>query len=260
MIAAILQARMSSTRLPGKVLAPVLGRPMLARQLERLARARRLDRLVVATSTDPGDDPLAALCAELGTACFRGSLDDVLDRFHGALADTGATHAVRLTADCPLTDPALIDALVDFHVAGGYDYASNCVRPTFPDGLDAEILRVDVLERAWREARDPVEREHVTQYVVKRPAVFRIGGLENDEDLSALRWTVDEPADLEFVRAVYAELHPADPAFGWRDVLALVRRRPEIAALNQGFRRNEGLERSAAAAARTSEGGGPPRV
>ena len=117
-----------------------------------------------------------------------------------------------------------------------------------------------MLERAWREARDPLEREHVTQYVVKRPEAFRIGGLENDEDLSALRWTVDEPADLEFVRAVYAELHPANPAFGWRDVLALVRRRPEIAALNRGFRRNEGLERSAAPAARPSEGGGAPRV
>ena len=234
MIAALLQARMSSNRLPGKVLAPVLGRPMIARQLERLARATRLDRLVVVTSTDPGDDALAAFCTELGVACFRGALDDVLDRFHAALAGLRADHCVRLTADCPLADPGLIDALVDFHLAGDYEYSSNCERRTYPDGLDAEILRVDVLDRAWREARDRPDREHVTTYVRRQPGVFRIGGLENNEDLGALRWTVDTPADLEFVRRVYAELHPQNPAFGWRDVLALVRSRPEIAGINDG--------------------------
>ena len=234
MIAALLQARMSSTRLPGKVLEPVLGRPMIARHLERLARAKRLDRIVVVTSTDPGDDPLAALCADLGVDCFRGSLDDVLDRFHAALAGLGASHCVRLTADCPLADPALIDSLVDFHLAGGFEYSSNCERRTYPDGLDAEIVRVDVLERAWREAKEKSDREHVTTFIRRQPQRFRIGGMENDEDLGALRWTVDDPADLEFVRRVYAELHPANPAFGWRDVLDLVRRRPDVAAINGG--------------------------
>jgi len=164
--------------MPGKVLAPLLGRPMIARHLERLARATRLDRMVVVTSTDPGDDALAALCAELGVECFRGSLDDVLDRFHAALAGLGADHCVRLTADCPLADPALIDALVEFHLAGNYEYSSNCERRTYPDGLDAEIVRVDVLDRAWREARERSDREHVTTYVRRQPAVFRIGGME----------------------------------------------------------------------------------
>lgn len=260
MIVGVLQARMSSTRLPGKVLAPILGRPMIARQLERLARATRLERLVVATSIDPGDDPLAAECAALGVACFRGSLDDVLDRFHAALAGTGARQVVRLTADCPLTDPALIDALVEFHLTGGYDYSSNCVPPTLPDGLDAEILKIEVLERAWREAREKADREHVTQYVVKRPQVFRIGALTNDEDLSAHRWTVDEPEDLEFVRRVYTELYPGNPAFGWRDVLALVARHPEIAAINRGFRRNEGPTRSPSGGAHATGTGGSAGV
>ena len=253
MIVALLQARMSSSRLPGKVLAPVLGRPMIARHLERLARARRLDRLIVVTSTDAGDDPLATLSAELGVDCFRGSLDDVLDRVHAALAGLAADHCVRLTADCPLADPALIDALVDFHLAGGYEYSSNCERRTYPDGLDAEIVRVDVLERAWRDARERPDREHVTTYIRRRPDVFRIGGMENDEDLSALRWTVDDPDDLEFVRRVYAELHPPNPEFGWRDVLALVRSRPEIAAINAG------PHASPAAPVPTSKGE-PPRV
>jgi spore coat polysaccharide biosynthesis protein SpsF len=233
-IAGILQARTSSTRLPGKVLAPVLGRPMIARQLERLARVQRLDRLVVATSTAAGDDTIAALCAELGVPCFRGSLEDVLDRFHAAAGELGADHVVRLTADCPLTDAGLIDRLIEFHLAGDYEYSSNCQRRTFPVGLDAEIVRRDVLDRVWRDAREPGDREHVTLFIRNRPEVFRIGSLENDEDLSALRWTVDEPADLEFVRRVYAELYPRDPAFGWRDVLALVRRRPELADIHRG--------------------------
>ena len=253
MIAALLQARMSSSRLPGKVLAPLLGRPMIARHLERLARATRLDRIVVVTSTDPGDDPLVALCRELGVECFRGSLDDVLDRFHAALAGLGADHCVRLTADCPLADPALIDALIDFHLAGAYEYSSNCERRTYPDGLDVEIVRVDVLDRAWREARERTDREHVTTYIRRQPGVFRIGGMVNDEDLGALRWTVDDPDDLEFVRRVYAELYPADPAFGWRDVLALVRSRPEIAGIN------EGPHASSVAPVPTSKGE-PPRV
>lgn len=234
MIVALLQARMSSTRLPGKVLAPVLGRPMIARHLERLARTRKIDRLLVVTSTDPADDALAELCGEVGVGCFRGSLHDVLDRFHSALAGAGAQHCVRLTADCPLADPGLIDALVDFHLEGNWEYSSNCERRTYPDGLDAEIVRVDVLERAWREARDRSDREHVTLYVRRQPDVFRIGAMVNDEDLGALRWTVDDPDDLEFVRRVYAELYPSHPAFGWRDVLALVRSHPEIAAINGG--------------------------
>ncbi len=246
MILGVLQARVSSTRLPGKVLLPVLGEPMIARQLERVRRATALDEIVVATSTDPSDDPLAALCEQLDVACYRGSLDDVLGRFLGAIDLYDAEHCVRLTGDCPLADPALIDQLVAFHIGGGYDYSNNCLHPSLPDGLDVEVVRISALRRAEETATTGAEREHVTQYLVKHPELFRLGNLVNAEDFSAMRWTVDEQADLEFVRRVYAELYPRRPEFTWRDVLALLAKQPELLGLNAGFARNEGLAKSVA--------------
>ena len=158
MILGILQARASSRRLPGKVMKPILGRPMLERQIERLRRARRLDKLVVATSTDPSDDPIAALCRSLAVECFRGSLDDVLDRFYQAARRAAPRAVVRLTGDCPLADPAVIDQLIELHARGGYDYTSNTLTRSYPDGLDAEVTQLHCLEAAWREARLPSER------------------------------------------------------------------------------------------------------
>jgi len=239
---AVLQARTSSTRLPGKVLADLCGRPMLARQVERVSRARRLDDLVVATSDQPGDDALADLCREMGVACFRGSLEDVLDRFASAAARHRAEAVVRLTGDCPLADPGVIDATIGFFLEGGYDYAANCRPPTLPDGLDTEVFTFAALEAAWREAADPFEREHVVPFIIRRPGRFRIGNLAWPEDRSGLRWTVDEPRDLDFVRAVYAALFPANPAFGWEDVLRLLAERPELAQLNSGIPRNQGSQ------------------
>jgi len=222
---AVLQARMSSTRLPGKVMAPVLGEPMIGRQLERLARSARIDRLVVATSDDPSDDPLAAYCRGLGYAVVRGSLADVLDRFHAALqAVPQADTVVRLTADCPLADWAVIDALIDHHHATGADYTNNTApERTFPHGLDAEVMRREVLERAWRDADDPYDREHVTPYIYRRPEAFRIESLSRTPSLATLRWTVDLPEDLEFVREVYERLYPIDPAFKTDDIVLLER-------------------------------------
>ena len=245
-VLAILQARMSSSRLPGKVMADLAGEPMLARQVERLRRCRTLDRLVLATSTEPADDALAAMAPRIGIDCFRGSLDDVLDRFHAAAAGRGADHIVRLTADCPLADPALIDRLVELHVAGGHDYSSNTLTPGYPDGLDAEVMRTEALEAAWREATLPSEREHVTRFLYTRPDRFRLGSLAGDTDLSDQRWTVDTPEDLALVRAVYAALYPANPSFGTQNILDFLAAHPEIAALNRVHRRNEGLERSLA--------------
>jgi spore coat polysaccharide biosynthesis protein SpsF len=256
----IIQARVSSTRLPGKVLRPILGEPMLARQIERVRRAETLDGLLVATSTDPSDDALAELCELVGVPCYRGSLDDVLDRFVRAARAYGADHVVRLTGDCPLADPGLVDDLVRYHLGGGLDYSSNCMQPSFPDGLDIEAMRVSALTRAGREANAGAEREHVTQYIVKHPEFFKIGGQINSEDLSALRWTVDEPADFEFVRMVYAALYPVNPAFSWRDVLAYVRDNPDVAELNTKFTRNEGLAKSQADDLRHKESGGAQHV
>lgn len=220
---AILQARMTSTRLPGKVMAPVLGEPMIGRQLERLARAARLDRIVVATSADASDNPLAAYCEGLGHPVARGSLEDVLDRFKTALdAFPQASTVIRLTADCPLADPEVIDATIARHVEAGADYTSNtpAVR-TYPHGLDTEVMRRAALEKAWREAKAPYEREHVTPYIYRRPEVFRIASLSRSPSLAHLRWTVDLPEDLDFVREVYARLYPTNPAFTSDDVAAL---------------------------------------
>jgi len=214
---------MSSSRLPGKVMEPVLGAPMIGRQIERLRRARRIDRLVVATSTDPSDDPLAAYVESLGLIVFRGALDDVLDRFRGALAaQPEAKAVVRLTADCPLTDATLIDRVIEHHHATGADYTSNTLGArTYPQGLDAEVVKPKVLFEAAEQATDPYEREHVTPYIYRRPDTYRLAGVARHESLSQLRWTVDLPQDLAFVREVYAKLYPVNPLFDSDDIAAL---------------------------------------
>ncbi len=240
---AILQARVSSRRLRGKVLEPILGRPMLSRQIERLRRCRNLDRLVVATSDQPDDDALEGLCADEGISVFRGSLDDVLDRFYQCAREAGAKHVIRLTGDCPLADPELVDSLIEFYLMQDVDYASNCRPPTLPDGLDAEVFSFEALATAWREAIDPFGREHVVPYVIDRPQRFRIANWRWSGDASGMRWTVDEAADLEFVRQVYQALYPGKPAFGFHDVLDLLERHPELALINSGFERNEGSQR-----------------
>jgi spore coat polysaccharide biosynthesis protein SpsF len=247
MILAILQARMSSTRLPGKVLRPVLGVPMLARQIERLQRAQRIDKLILATSRDASDDAIEACCRELGIDCYRGSLDDVLDRFVQAARPFAPEHVVRLTADCPLTDPALIDQLIALHLAQAADYSTNANPASFPDGLDAEVIRFAVLEQAWREAQQGSEREHVTLYIVNRRAQFQVEVLSSAVDLSALRWTVDEPDDLELVEKIYAALYAQKPQFDMHDVLRLLDAQPELRTWNTTHRRNEGLAKSLAA-------------
>lgn len=258
MILGLLQARVSSTRLPGKVLLPVLGEPLLARQLERVRRATSLDRLVVCTSDRASDAPLAELCGRLDVACFRGSLDDVLDRCWRAAAAHRPEHVVRLTGDCPLADPAVLDQVVAAHLSGGHDYTSNCLVRTFPDGLDVEVLRFACLEEARREARLPSEREHVTPFVWRAPERYDLGSVTRSPDLSHLRWAVDEPADLEVVRRIYAALYPRDPAFATDDVLALLAREPELAAGNAAIPTNAGWQRSLEDDRRFRAGGDAP--
>ena len=218
----ILQARMSSTRLPGKVMRPILGEPMLARQIERVLRATRIGRLVVATSSGADDDPIEALCELLGVACFRGSLDDVLGRFAAAAEAFGPSdQIVRLTGDCPLADWTVIDAVIDLHMAERADYTSNTQKLTYPKGLDVEVFKVSALQAAQRESADPYEREHVTAFIYRRPERFRLANLERKPPLGDLRWTVDTPADFAFVERVYAALYPGDPAFTSDDVVRL---------------------------------------
>ncbi len=232
-VVAIMQARMSSSRLPGKVLKPLLGRPMILRQIERVARCRRIDRLVVATSVEATDDVLERTCVGAGVEVFRGSLEDVLDRYHAAALDDGPpAQVVRLTADCPLADWTVIDACVARQIELGADYTSNVVERTFPKGLDVEAFTFEALERAWRDARDAYEREHVTPYLYRHPELFRLETLVQDEDRSAWRWTVDTPADFAMVEKVYGALYASDPAFGTRAIQRFLAARPDVAALN----------------------------
>ena len=233
MILAVLQARMSSTRLPGKVMADLVGAPMILRQIERLRRARRLDKIAVATSADPSDDGLAAMLVLHDVPVHRGPLDDVLARYAGALDAFGpADILARLTADCPLADPEVIDATVALLVDQGLDYAANPpARRTYPKGLDVEVMRVDALLKAAREAKDPYEREHVTPFLYRHPEMFAQDFISQEADEGEVRWTVDRPDDLAFVRQVYAALYPQKPAFTSDDVRALVRSRPDLAML-----------------------------
>jgi len=243
-VVGILQARMSSKRLPGKVLKMILGRPMLARQLERVARCAALDQLIVATSKEETDDPIESLCQSVSVRCYRGSLDDVLDRFYQCAHSAEASHVVRLTGDCPLADPNLIAELVDFYREQDADYASNCRPPTLPDGLDAEVFSIAALDAAWRESVDPYEREHVVPFILRRPERFATINWKWKDDLSDLRWTVDELEDFEFVTRVYEYLFHKTPNFDLNDVLMLIQQHPQLKEINGHFLQNEASKRT----------------
>lgn len=243
-IVGIVQARMSSTRLPGKVLKPLAGRPMLERLVERLLEARLIDGIVIATSDQAEDDPIEVLARETGVGCFRGSMTDVLDRYYQAACRFKAGHVVRITGDCPLIDPEIIDAVLEVHLKGGFDYSTNTWVLTYPDGLDTDVMQFSALEQAWLEAQLPSEREHVTPYIRNHPEIFSRGEVEGEHDYSGLRWTVDEPEDYEFVSRIYDLLHPGKPTFGWRDVLSLLEEQPQLNAINTHISRNEGYEKS----------------
>jgi len=258
---AIIQARMGATRLPGKVLLDIGGQPMLVRVVERVRRAARLDGVVVATTTQVQDDPVAELCRGRGYACSRGSLQDVLDRYYQAARSARATEVVRITADCPAMDPQLIDLTVDEFRRAGADFAADRLPPpwsrTYPIGLDVEVCSFTALERAWKEAGQPFQREHVMPYFYEgipaealrstknalavSPRGFRVLLVNHDPDYGALRWTVDTAPDLELLRQVYARFDNRD-TFSWTDVLALFEREPELAGINASIPQKSGLE------------------
>lgn len=244
MIIAILQARFSSTRLPGKVLKKILGKPMLSLQLERVMCASKIDKLIVATSTDSSDNEIENLCKEMQVRCFRGSLDDVMDRYYQAALLYRPKHVVRLTGDCPLIDPQIIDEVIGFFIKGDFDYASNCVEPTFPDGLDVEAFKFSALETAWKEASLPSHREHVTPFIYQNNERFKVGHYKTQEDLSHLRWTVDRPEDFELIRQIYEALYKHNPKFTTQDILGFLSKNPSLICNNERFVRNEGMRKS----------------
>jgi len=226
-VLAIVQARCSSSRLPGKVLAPVEGEPMIMRQLERIARARMLDEVVIATSVHESDDALAFELERRGYAVRRGPLADVLERFMLVVDEFTPQHVVRLTGDCPLTDPDVIDLVVASHLVSGADYTSNALERTFPHGLDVEAMKASALSALRPMALNADEHEHVTLGIYSRSKDFILHSVRQGADSSNLRWTVDYPADLDFVRAVYEEFLPRNPQFTTADVLEWVGHHPE---------------------------------
>jgi spore coat polysaccharide biosynthesis protein SpsF len=241
-VVAIVQARMTSTRLPGKVLMEICSRPMLALLVERLKACKGIDRIVVATSVDATDDVIEGWCRDNSVDLFRGSLDDVLDRYYNAAITYGAETIVRITADCPLIDPILVDRVIEAFKGGGCAYAKSV--GSFPDGLDTEVFSFEALNAAQAGARLLSEREHVTPYIWKRPEEFPVIKIENDEDLSAMRWTVDDPADLLFVTKIFEALYTEGKVFYMDEILEFLKKNPELLKINSGTVRNEGYAKS----------------
>ncbi len=232
---AIIQGRMASSRLPGKILLDIAGKPMLAHVVERARQAKTVDQVVVATTTQPEDDAVEAYCRQNGIAVFRGSLNDVLDRFYQAALVLKAEVVVRLTADCPLVDPQLLDQVVEEFLRTGVDFCCNRLPPplkrTYPIGLDVEVCTFQALQRAWKEAKEPHEREHVMPYLYDSPGRFKILRIDYEKDYGEMRWTVDTPQDLELVRQIFARLGEKRE-FTWLDVLELFERDPQLALIN----------------------------
>lgn len=226
---------MGSTRLPGKALKDIHGRTMLARVVRRALRSALMDKLVVATTEKKADDAIVSECDSLGISCFRGSEDDVLDRYYQAARTFSADCIVRITSDCPLIDAEIIDRVVQAFLNSGPDYASNTIESTYPRGLDVEVFTFDALKKAWCEASADFQHVHVTPYIYQHPEQFRILSVSGDEDWSRYRWTVDTREDLALIRAIYAKID-RDDLFSWRDVLELFNREPNLAEVNRHIR------------------------
>ncbi len=233
-VSAIIQARMGSNRLPGKVVLDLAGEPMLARVVQRVQRAEELDEVVIATTTESADDILSALCADRDWPCFRGSQDDVLDRYYRAAQEHRTDLVVRVSSDCPLIEPEIIDRVVRelLDYSPRADYACNSLpRRTFPLGLDVEAFWFETLKVLWQEDQNPAWREHVTQFLHHHPERFVIHGVLNDRDLSGMRWTVDTPEDFDLVRRIYREF--GHDRFSWQEVLTLLEQNPRWLEINR---------------------------
>lgn len=238
-IVAIIQARMGSTRLPGKVLKTIKGETMLSQVTRRVQRAEHLDKVIVATTTKSADEAIVSECTNLGIPVFRGNEQDVLDRYYHAALVHQADVVVRITSDCPLIEPEIIDKAVRAFKSRypNMDYVANTLPPrTYPRGLDVEAMSFEALSRAWHEDKNPVWREHVTPYIYRNPQQFNLYAVTNDVDYSPLRWTVDTPADLELVRRIFNHF---DNNFNWRDVLKLLEQHPEWLNINRNIKQKQ---------------------
>lgn len=239
-VVTIIQARTGSSRLPGKVIRPLCGAPLLARLVQRVQAARLCGAVVVATTNLVDDNPIAWICQTHDFPCFRGHPTDLLDRHYRAAQRFNADVVVKIPSDCPLIDPAIIDRVIGAYLAQphAYDYVSNLHPATYPDGNDVEVMRFDALAAAWREAERPLEREHTTPFLWENPARFRLHNVAWETGLNLAmthRWTIDYEADYQFIRAVYEALYAQNPLFELREILALLAERPELAQINARY-------------------------
>lgn len=235
-LVAVVQSRMGSTRLPGKVMKEICGKPMLLLMLERLSQAKLIDEIVVATTTNSNDDVIFELAKKNGYNVFRGSEFDCLDRHYRVAIEYNAAYIAKITPDCPLIDPQIVDKVLDYFLknVNNYDYVSNAHPPSWPDGLDLEVFHVATLEKAYREATESSHREHTTTYIWSNPQKFRIGNVVNPDGRNLFmshRWTVDFPEDFEFVKKIYEDLYN-NKIFLMEEILLLLEKRPDISKIN----------------------------
>lgn len=232
---AIIEARMTSTRLPGKVVLPILGRPVLSHLIERLQQCQKLDGVVIATTTNKTDDVLEELAFNSGVGCFRGSEEDVLERVLLAAKKNAVDVIVEITGDCPLVDPSIVDELIGIHEQGAYDYVSNNMRRTYPRGLDTQVFSTEVLAKVADLTDDPVDHEHVSLYIYEHPEIFSLFNLDSglDEQWWDLRLTLDTREDYELINKIFTTLYPSNPKFGMQDILIQMKMNPEWININQ---------------------------
>lgn len=230
----IVQARMTSTRLPGKILKPVGGKPLLDYQIERLRQVKAADEIIIATTTNETDEPILELCGRLGVSTYRGPEGDVLARYYGAAQAYGLELIVRVTSDCPVIDPEVVNNLIEFYLdnQATCDYAANTLQRTFPRGMDTEVFPFRVLEEAYREAQALPEREHVTPFIYGSPQRYRLANVAYAEDQSRHRWTVDTPEDFELIERIIGSLYPVNPQFRLADILRLLELNPDWVEIN----------------------------
>jgi len=242
MTLAIIQARMGSSRLPEKILKPLANRPALWHIVNRLTHSKNIDKVVIATTVDPKDDPVEQFCADNNIPCYRGSEDDVLDRYYQCAKLYKGDNIIRITGDCPVIDPVIVDEMMDHYFKEGYDLYG--LGGEFPDGLDCTVFNFKTVEQTWNNAKLPSEREHVCPYMENHPEIFKIGSYKKFKGLSHLRWTLDEENDYEFLTIVYDRLYNEDKLFLTKDILDLLQKEPDLLKINSDIIRNEGYLKS----------------
>ncbi len=235
-IVAIVQARMGSTRLPGKVLKDIEGKPMLWHIVNRLKHAKLIDKIVIATSVNKKDEAIEKFCKENNIDCFRGNEEDVLARYYETAKEYNADIIIRITSDCPLIDPEIVDLVVRRHKENSADYTSNTLKRTYPRGLDTEVFGFYALEEAYKRAKELYQREHVTPFIYEHPELFKLQNVENNKDLSYLRFTVDEEKDLELVRKIYKRLFNNKKNFYLQDIMVILKREPFLIEMNKSVK------------------------